>query len=88
LSDHDASGEALGQNGVDFSKLFRKGMPLILPFPVPNNNEHDCLYWRTHQLVIPDHQGLLSSCLETPQDAPWERQLGRNKTIALVASLY
>ena len=46
------------------------------------------LYWRGHSLVIPNYKELRSECLQLCHDAPWAAHLGRDKTQALVSSMY
>lgn len=46
------------------------------------------LYWKGHSLVIPDHGLLRTECVSLCHDAPWAAHLGRDKTMALVSSMY
>jgi hypothetical protein len=92
LSDQVASDEALGELVVDFLDTVRKGYAND-PFLscAKDDNQfvlHHGLYWRAHQLVIPDYQGLRRKCLEASHDAPWAGHFGRDKTGALVTSMY
>lgn len=92
LADQVASDEELAELVVDFLDEVRKGYPHDQYFSVPGNTNilvsSNGLYWRNHQLVIPDHQGLRQRCMELTHDAPWAGHFGRDKTGALVTSLY
>jgi hypothetical protein len=92
LSDQVASDEALGELVVDFLDTVRKGYANDPFLSCAKDDDqfvlHDGLYWRAHQLVIPDYQGLRRKCLEASHDAPWAGHFDRDKTGALVISLY
>ena len=46
------------------------------------------LYWREHQLAIPDYASLRKNCIELSHDAPWSGHFGRDKTAELVKQIY
>ena len=46
------------------------------------------LYWKQHQLVIPDYSNLRVRCLELCHDAPWAGHFGKHRTQQLVRQIY
>lgn len=92
LSDQVASDEELSELVVDFLDAVREGYKKDQYFSKQGNLTpfvlDDGLYWRSHQLVIPNYQQLRQRCLELTHDAPWAGHFGRDKTSALVTSLY
>ena len=46
------------------------------------------LFWRGHQLVIPEYSDLRRSCLKLCHDAPWAGHFGMDRTLQLVQQIY
>ena len=68
LSEQVASDEELSELVVDFLDTVREGYNHDQYFAVQGNTSllvySNGLYWRNHQLVVPDHQDLRQRCLE------------------------
>lgn len=92
LSEQVASDEEISELVVDFLDAVRLGYKHDSYFNDSNNTtllvQSNGLYWRNHQLVIPNFEQLRQRCLELTHDAPWAGHFGRDKTSALVTSLY
>ena len=92
LSDQVASDEELAELVVDFLETVRAGYKHDQYFAKPGNTNtlvhSNGLYWRNHQLAIPDYQSLRQRCLELTHDASWAGHFGRDKTNVLITALY
>lgn len=91
-ADQITSDEELAGLVVDFLQEVRDGYGHDPYFASARHvsalTAHDGLYWRNHQLVIPDHKALRQRCLELTHDAPWAGHFGRDRTSSLVTSIY
>ena len=85
--------ETVHQLLTDFTEMVIEGYTQDDWFSVPNNTnklllDEKGLYWREHQLAIPDYASLRKNCIELSHDAPWSGHFGRDKTAELVKQIY
>jgi hypothetical protein len=91
--DEDADDETVHQLLTDFTEMVIEGYTQDDWFSKPENTnklilDEKGLYWREHQLAIPDYASLRRNCIELSHDAPWSGHFGRDKTAELVKQIY
>lgn len=92
LADQVASDEELASIVADFLDTVRGKYRTDAFYKDPKNlvslTERDGLFWHGHRLAIPADPALRRRCLEVTHDAPWAGHFGRDKTAALISSIY
>ena len=93
LNNSDDEDETIHQLLTDFTEMVIEGYTQDDWFSSPTNTsklilDEKGLYWREHQLAIPDYASLRKNCIELSHDAPWSGHFGRDKTAELVKQIY
>jgi hypothetical protein len=78
---------------TDFTEMVIEGYTKDDWFSIQKNTDkllldEKGLYWKNHQLAIPDYASLRKNCIELSHDAPWSGHFGRDKTVELVKQIY
>ena len=90
--DPEENDETIHQLLTDFTEMIIEGYNQDDWFSVPNKTDkllldEKSLYWRNHQLAIPDYASLRKNCIELSHDAPWSSHFGRDITVELVKQI-